>query len=116
MKFRGGKGLACLGGCILAFNPLVFLVMLACEIVIVLAANYICFVPMTASVAFAIVYCIMSRDLYGAVLLGAVAVVIICKHIVNIKRIREGKEARFSYLWSKDKETARLKEKYGQEE
>lgn len=116
MKFRGGKGLACLGGCILAFHPLVFAIMLAAEIVVALATNYICFVPITASVAFAVVYGVMSHDLWGALLLGAVAVVVVCKHIVNLKRILQGKEARLSYLWSKDKETARLKRNYGEDE
>ena len=33
LQFRGGKGLACLGGVILAFNPVVFMLMLAAELI-----------------------------------------------------------------------------------
>lgn len=115
MRFKGGKGLACIGGMILAYDIRVFAIMLAAELVIVLTTKYICFVPITASVAFPVVYGVMERDLYGALLLILVAVVVFCKHLINLKRIRVGREARISYLWSRDKETARLKENYGED-
>ena len=66
MKFKGGKGLACLGGMILAFDWRVFLIMLAIEIVVVLVSDYLCIVPLTASVVFPIVYGIMEKNLWGA--------------------------------------------------
>lgn len=113
MGFRGGKGLACLGGVILAYDLKVFAVMLAAELVIALATDYICFIPITASVSFPVVYGVMDRDIWGALLLALVGVVVFCKHLVNLRRIRVGREARLSYLWSRDKETARLKENYG---
>ena len=113
MRFKGGKGLACIAGTVLAYDIRVFGIMLAAELVIVLATKYICFVPITASVAFPVVYGVMERDAYGALLLFLVAVVVFCKHLVNLRRIRVGREARISYLWSRDKETARLKENYG---
>lgn len=116
MQFRGGKGLACIAGIVLAYDLRVFGIMLAAEAVIALATNYICFVPMTAAVAFSPVYGIMSRDLWGALLFAAIAAVVVCKHAINIRRIAEGREARLSYLWSRDKETARLKQKYGEDE
>lgn len=115
MRFKGGKGLACIGGMVLAYDIRVFGIMLAAELVIVLTTKYICFVPITASVAFPVVYGVMDRDLYGALLLVVVTVVVFCKHMVNLKRIRVGREARISYLWSRDKETARLKENYGED-
>ena len=115
MRFKGGKGLACIGGMVLAYDIRVFGIMLAAELVIVLTTKYICFVPITASVAFPVVYGVMDQDLYGALLLVVVTVVVFCKHMVNLKRIRVGREARISYLWSRDKETARLKENYGED-
>ncbi|MBR7033058.1 MAG: glycerol-3-phosphate acyltransferase [Clostridia bacterium] len=108
MKFKGGKGLACLGGAILAFDPLVFLIMLGAEVLIVLATDYICFVPLTASVAFPVVWGIMRRDLPGALILCVITAVIFFRHIENFKRIKEGKELRFSYLWKKDDEMKRI--------
>lgn len=108
MKFRGGKGLASLGGVILAFHPLVFVILLAVELVIVLIVDYICIVPITASVAFPIIYISMTQDRVGAILYGLLAFVIFFKHIENLKRIRSGTEAHFSFLWRRKKEIERL--------
>lgn len=110
MKFHGGKGLACLGGMILAYDWRVFLIMLTGELIIVLVTNYICFVPITAGIIFPVVYGILRRDLVGALILSVASACILFRHRENIKRIREGKEVHFSYLWNKDKEIARMKE------
>ena len=102
MKFRGGKGLACLGGMILIFDWRVFLGILFGEIILVLIVDYICFVPMSASVVFAVIYGAMTKDYIGMAVLFVGAAVIIFKHFENIRRIREGREAHFSYLWKKE--------------
>lgn len=116
MHFRGGKGLACLAGTILAFDLRVFGIMLACALVIALVTNYICFVPMSASVAFPIVYGCMTGNLPGVLLLILVAVVVLWRHGENIRRIRLGRELRLSYMWNKEKETARMQANYPEEE
>ena len=108
LKFRGGKGLASLGGVILAFHPIVFCMMLAVEIVIVLVVDYICIVPITASIAFPIIYGSMTGDSLGTVLYSLLAIVIFYKHIDNLKRIHNGTEAHFSFLWRRKKEIERL--------
>lgn len=108
MGFRGGKGLACLGGVILAFDPLVFLVILSVELILVLVVDYICIVPITASVVFPILYYSMTRDLIGTLSLLAVTVIILYKHVENLKRIKSGTEAHFSFLWKRNKEIERL--------
>lgn len=110
MKFRGGKGLACLGGVVLAFHPMVFLLLLAAELILVLLIDYICVVPITASIAFPIIYNVMARDRIGALIYGLAAVVIVLKHVENLKRIRNGTEAHLSFLWRRKKEIERLKE------
>lgn len=109
MKFKGGKGLACLGGMILAFDWRVFLIMLAIEIVVVLVSDYLCIVPLTASVVFPIVYGIMEKNLWGALMLFVITAVIFYKHKSNLQRIKNGTEMHFSFLWNKDKEIERLK-------
>ncbi|MBE6684964.1 MAG: glycerol-3-phosphate acyltransferase [Ruminococcaceae bacterium] len=103
MKFRGGKGLACLGGMILAFDWRVFLVMLACEIVVAVATNYICFVPITASAVFAIVYGVMRRDWWSALIIAVILPLMLYKHKENLKRIKQKTEMPFSFLWNKEK-------------
>ena len=108
MKFKGGKGLACIGGMILRYDPLVFLAMLLLEVVLVLVTNYICFVPMTAVILFPVIYGVMERDLIGALILCVLIPVVFYKHKENLKRIKNGTELRFSYLWNKEKELERL--------
>lgn len=110
MKFEGGKGLACLGGIVLAFHWKVFLMVLAAEIVIALITDYICAVPLTASVAFPLIYVFIKRDIFGACILAVIAVVMVSKHVENLRRIRNGTEMRLSYLWKPDAEIERLKE------
>lgn len=108
MKFKGGKGLACIGGMILRYDPLVFLAMLLLEGVLVFVTNYICFVPMTAVILFPVIYGVMEKDLIGALILCVLIPVVFYKHKENLKRIKNGTELRFSYLWNKEKEIERL--------
>ena len=116
MGFRGGKGLACLAGVVLAYDLRVFAIMLACEAVIALATQYICFIPMSAAVVFPVVYGVLDRHLWGVVLLSVVAVVVVIRHAENIRRISRGQEIRLSYLWNKEGETARMQANYPEDE
>lgn len=116
MGFRGGKGLACLAGVILAYDLRVFGIMLAAEVVILLATRYICFVPMTGAAVFPVIYGMMTGNVPGILLLAAVAVVIQIRHSGNIRRILRGQEIRVSYLWNKEAESARMRQNYPEEE
>lgn len=123
MKFKGGKGLACLGGILLALDWRLLLIVLAIEIVIVLIVNYICIMPITASIALPILYGVFGDLKLGWLLraeggwpaigiLCIVTAVMLFKHLQNLYRIATGTEMHFSYLWSKDKEgeKARIEE------
>lgn len=107
MDFKGGKGLACLGGMILAFDCRVFLIMLAAEIIVAIVTDYICFVPLTASAVFPIVYGIMRQDARGALIIWLILPLMIYKHKENLKRIKQKTEMPFSFLWNKDKALAK---------
>ena len=108
MRFRGGKGLACLGGAILAFDWRVFLIMLAAEAIFAVAVNYICFVPLTACLIFPVVFGIMRADLWGALILALMIPIFFYKHFENFVRIKNGTEARLSFLWNKTGELERM--------
>lgn len=115
MKFQGGKGLACLGGVMLAVDWRLFLFMLIFELILVLLVDYICIVPITASILFPILLGVLGNDgagwlLHGgdgwlaAAVFSAATVSILSRHIENIRRIIMGKELHFSFLWSRNKE------------
>ena len=113
MKFRGGKGLACLGGTILCFNPLVFLIMFVSEVLLALIVNYLCVMPITAAVIFPCVHFAMTRNAIASLILLAVGIVIILTHIENLRRISQGREVHLSYLWKKDSELERVNKNAG---
>ena len=110
MNFKGGKGLACLGGVVLMYDWKFFLILLAIEMVVVLATDYICFVPMTASIIFPIAYGIFEKSFQSACIFLFATVLILFKHAENIIRIRNKTELHFSYLWNKDNELKRMNE------
>ncbi|MCR4794289.1 MAG: glycerol-3-phosphate acyltransferase [Ruminococcus sp.] len=109
MKFHGGKGLASLGGTILAFNPIFFVIMLIIELVLGLSLDYVCVVPVSGSVIFTLIYALSTGDAVGTSILSVVSLVILFKHIENFKRIQNGTEAHISFLWKKEQEIARIR-------
>ncbi len=109
MKFHGGKGLACLGGMILSYNPEIFLLLLAIEIFLGFGLDYICVVPITGSIIFTGIYAFLTGDAAGTMILASVSLIILYKHIENLHRILIGTEAHISFLWKKDQEIERIK-------
>lgn len=116
MRFKGGKGLACLGGSMLAYNPGIAMIVLGIEIILVLVINYIVVVPITASMAFPIIYYVRGGNIWGMLIMFLVTVSMFYKHQDNFKRISAGKEFHFSYLWKKDKEMERVRSHMTDEE
>lgn len=107
LRFRGGKGLASLGGVILSWDWRAFLILLAMAILIAFVSNYICFVAPTMSLLFPALHYWHDRSWPAALVLLIPAVPIFLKHTANFRRIREGTEVRMSYLWNKDGELKR---------
>lgn len=112
LQFKGGKGLATLGGTILALDPRMFMILLTIAIILAVVTNYICVVPMSISVIFAIVYGYTRRSFVSFLILMVAAVVINFKHIENLRRIKAGTEAHFSLLWDRKSEAERLGKVY----
>ncbi len=110
MHFHGGKGLACLAGLIISYNPQLFLFLLAMEMFLGFGLDYICVVPITGSLLFTSIYALTTADPSGTMILACVSMVILYKHIENLQRIQEGTEAHISFLWKKDKEIERIKQ------
>ena len=100
MKFKGGKGSACLTGFVLAYNVQIFLILLLVAAVIALATNYGCFAVIASSILFPLVFGVTSHSLICGCIVAVAGVAIILKHQVNLRRIQEGTEFQISYLWS----------------
>ncbi len=109
MGFKGGKGLASFGGMMLAYDWKLFLLLFVIEVILVVVVNYICVAPITISIGYPIIYAVLSADIAGALIMGIATIAMLCKHIENIKRLKEGTELRFSYFWKKDKEAERAR-------
>lgn len=108
LRFRGGRGLACLGGTALAHSPRFLLVMLGVALVIALVTNYVCIATVAMSWIVPAVYGWRTGDWLGAAVWAVPAIPILWKHWTNFRRIRAGEELRFSYLWNKDEELKRI--------
>ena len=107
LRFRGGRGLASLGGAILSWDWRFFLALLALAILIAFLTNYICFVAPTIALLFPALYYARTRFWPAALVLLVPVIPVFCKHLENFRRIREGTEVRMSYLWDKDAELRR---------
>ena len=108
MHFRGGKGLACLGGVILAFDVNDFLATLFLESLLLMTTRYLCLVPITGSIAYPIYHGIERGDWRATAILGTVTVPMLSKHVENLRRIRQGKELKLDFLWDRDGELDRI--------
>lgn len=108
IHFNGGKGLACLAGCVLWFSPSIFLLFLLLEAAIAIGTSYICFVPLTASVLFPPVFYMMTNDLFCTLLLFIPTIIMYVKHQENLQKIKQGTEIRIRYLWDKENESERV--------
>ena len=101
MKFRGGKGVACFGGLILALSSEFFIPLLLLGLIAAVLINYGCVVPIIASAVYPILYWIKTGSILSALIISIVSVIIIYKHIDNIKKIKNGNEIHFNNLWKK---------------
>lgn len=108
MRFRGGKGLACLGGVILAFGVNDFLATLFLESLLLMATRYLCLVPITGAVFYPVYHGIERGDWRAAAILGLVTLPMLSKHVENLQRIKEGRELKLDFLWDRDGELDRI--------
>ena len=107
LGFHGGKGLASIGGVILAWRWKWFLLLLLLAIAIAFITRYICLVAPTMSVLFPACYYWKTGFLTGALILLLPAFPVFIRHWGNFARILNGTEMRTSFLWNKEAELKR---------
>ena len=108
LHFRGGRGLACLGGVILAYDWRTMLMMLVVAILIAVVTNYVAVSTVSMSLIWPVYYGLRTAFWLGAGVLLIPAVPILIKHLANFRRIRKGEELRLSFLWKRQAELDRI--------
>ena len=92
LKFRGGKGLATLGGLILATDLRGFLLLAVIAIVLMLITDWGCSASFSTAFFYPIFYFLKTKSFICLVILGLVCLCVIVKHCTNISRLKEGNE------------------------
>jgi len=95
MKFRGGKGSACFAGVVLAFQPLLFPILLVICISLALLVDYAFVVPVSAVLLFPFMAVWRTRNLSVFLISLAMGLLILHKHRENFLAVKSGTEGRF---------------------
>ena len=105
MQFRGGKGFASLLGFSLAMDWRFFLVCIAVLGILLLTTRYIALATIACAAAMPVWHGIFTRDIPETAVLAVLAVVIISKHIQNLKRMKAGTEIKLGDKRKNDADT-----------
>lgn len=108
LGFKGGKGLACYGGTILAIDYRLFIVLFLLALFIAVITDYICFAPITMAFIAPIAVGVIYSAWILAGILAVAGMAMLYKHGQNLQRIRAGNELRFHFLWRRDDESERF--------
>lgn len=92
LRFNGGKGFASYLGMILALDWRIFLGVLAVAIIVTVVTDYIALATLTTAIGFPVYQYIIGKNTVVAMLFTFLSLVIIYKHIDNLKRIALGTE------------------------
>ncbi|MBQ8826407.1 MAG: glycerol-3-phosphate acyltransferase [Oscillospiraceae bacterium] len=101
-KFKGGKGLACFAGMILALDFNIFSVLLTLGVAAVFISDYAVALPVSAAFSAPAVFGLYyaSSAVFGILLIPCT--VMLFKHRDNFRRIKDGSEIKFrSFLRNK---------------
>ncbi len=90
--FKGGKGVASLGGLVLGLDWRCFLLLLLVGLILAVIFNWGCCISFSASVLFPVLYSLKMHNPASLLILGVGSICIIYKHMENIKKIKNGRE------------------------
>lgn len=94
LGFQGGKGLAAFGGMVLAYDPILFCILLILGIILMLLFNCSVAMPMSAAPLFAILAGVQAQSLTVFCLAAIPALIIVIKHWSNIEKARSGNDVK----------------------
>lgn len=105
--FRGGKGVATAAAVILVVNPTVFLVVLGLFALTVLLTRYVSLGSCLAAAIFPFMtynFVAFKLPYWGFAFICSflMAILVICKHHTNLKRLANGQESKFAFKKKED--------------
>ena len=89
MHFSGGKGLAAFGGMMLAYNPVVFVIVVLSGIGIMVLLDIGVAAPLLGTVMFPLLAYLFSHDIPTTACAVIASVIILCTHLDNVHKTRE---------------------------
>ena len=96
LKFKGGKGVATLAGLLLAYNPLMFLMLFSLGALFVLIFRYVFALPISAAALFPVLVGIYTGSLVPILLSVAIGTIVIFRHKTNFARVLDGREMKIT--------------------
>jgi len=111
LRWRGGKGVATAAGICFAIVPVEAGIALATFIVVAAVTRYVSAGSLSAAIALAAAFVLRERDLFGddlphLLMVVALVVLIFVRHRSNIVRLLSGRENRFSFSSSRQRESS----------
>ncbi|MBY0156009.1 glycerol-3-phosphate 1-O-acyltransferase PlsY [Cytobacillus firmus] len=95
--FRGGKAVATSGGVLLAYVPLMFLIILGVFFLSLYITKYVSLSSILAALA-SIIYALIIWDIPLIIVVSILGIFVIYRHRENIKRIRDKTEPKIKWL------------------
>ncbi len=92
LKFRGGKGIAVIIGCLTAYNPLFGFIFVFIWLIVAIITKYSSLAALISSSVVLIIMFYQNENLTSV--MSMIVVMIFIKHFSNIKRLLSGKEAK----------------------
>jgi len=95
--FRGGKAVATSGGVLLAYDPMLFLILIGSFFIALYLTKYVSLSSMIVALV-AVVYTLILRDIALIIVVGILAFFVIFRHRANIGRIKNGTEPKIKWM------------------
>lgn len=99
-KFKGGKAVATSAGVLLAYSPLLFLILLISFFVSLFISKYVSLSSMIAGII-GIIYSLFTGDIPLIIVISLLASFVIYRHRSNISRIINGTEPKIKWMSKK---------------
>ena len=99
MHFSGGKGLAAFGGMMLAYNPLIFVIVVLPGIGIMVLLDIGVAAPLLGTVLFPVLAYVFSHDIPTTICAVIASAIIAYTHLDNVSKTREHSDIRVGHYF-----------------